>query len=152
MRVDATKTIGWFGAFRDLLRIDAERALMESVKAATDMAAGHPSLFKPRTGRLQRSFQFRRVGGGSNVLAARMQANASIAPYAGYVAFGTRPHIIRAVRAKCLRFVQHGRVVFRQSVHHPGTSPRPFFNQAALHGEALLWRSLTDAVHRRLAA
>lgn len=151
MRIDTTKTIGWLGAFRELLRVDAERALMDTVESATAMAAKHPSLFKPRTGRLQRSFQFRRLSGG-NAPAARMIANPGVAPYAGFVAFGTKPHEIRARRAKFLRFVQNGRVVFRKSVHHPGTEPRPFFNQAALYGEAELRRALVEAVTRRAAA
>jgi hypothetical protein len=34
---------------------------------------------------------------------------------------GTRPHIIRPDRAKVLRFVRGGKVIFAHSVRHPGT-------------------------------
>lgn len=62
----------------------------------------------------------------------------------GYVDWGTRPHVIRAKRAKALRFMSgysaktipevfgskqggsFGDVVHRQQVRHPGTKPRHF--------------------------
>lgn len=39
---------------------------------------------------------------------------------------GTRPHIIVPKKAKTLRFQQHGRIVYAQVVHHPGTKPNKF--------------------------
>jgi hypothetical protein len=49
------------------------------------------------------------------------------APYATYHHDGTRPHVIRPVHAKALRFVgKDGRVVFAKSVYHPGTKPNRF--------------------------
>lgn len=39
---------------------------------------------------------------------------------------GTRPHIIAARRAKTLRFYSHGRIVYAQVVHHPGTRPNRY--------------------------
>lgn len=40
---------------------------------------------------------------------------------------GTRPHVIRAVRAKALRYVnKRGEVVFALAVHHPGTKPNRY--------------------------
>lgn len=44
----------------------------------------------------------------------------STAPYARFVDEGTKPHTIRARRAKALRFRAGGRTVFRRSVRHPG--------------------------------
>ena len=42
--------------------------------------------------------------------------------YAPHVEWDTRPHVIRPVRAKALRFVaRDGTVVFAQKVNHPGT-------------------------------
>lgn len=53
-------------------------------------------------------------------------------PYAGYVRWGTRPHVIRARRAKFLRFYwpKVGRVVFFKKVNHPGTKPNYFLERA----------------------
>lgn len=46
--------------------------------------------------------------------------------YALYQAQGTRPHVITAKRARALRFVVAGRVVYARRVQHPGTRPNPF--------------------------
>jgi hypothetical protein len=43
-----------------------------------------------------------------------------------YVVGGTRPHIIRPVRARALRFTVGGRVVYAKIVHHPGTAANNF--------------------------
>ena len=51
-------------------------------------------------------------------------------PAALYVVHGTRPHIIRPVRAKALRFTVGGQVVYARVVHHPGTKPNDFLRQA----------------------
>lgn len=52
------------------------------------------------------------------------------APYAAYVEFGTRPHIIRPVRAKALRFeTRTGEIVFTRLVRHPGTKPKRFIRE-----------------------
>jgi hypothetical protein len=47
-----------------------------------------------------------------------------------YVINGTRPHLIRPVRAQALRFTTGGRVVFAKLVHHPGTQPNDFLSKA----------------------
>ncbi len=55
---------------------------------------------------------------------------------------GTKPHIIRARRARALRFATSGRrlsgsprrgasVVYARHVRHPGTKPQPFMGPAA---------------------
>ena len=51
-------------------------------------------------------------------------------PAALYVLNGTRPHIIRPVAAKALRFTVGGRVVHAQVVHHPGTKANNFLKEA----------------------
>jgi len=50
--------------------------------------------------------------------------------YAQAVHDGTRPHVIRPVRAKALRFKVGGRVVYAKLVNHPGTKGRPFLDRA----------------------
>jgi hypothetical protein len=47
-----------------------------------------------------------------------------------YVVSGTRPHIIRPVRAQALRFTVGGRVVFAKIVYHPGTRANNFLLEA----------------------
>lgn len=47
-----------------------------------------------------------------------------------YVISGTRPHIIRPVRAQALRFTVGGRVVYATIVHHPGTRANDFLSAA----------------------
>lgn len=42
---------------------------------------------------------------------------------------GSPPHIIRARRAKMLRFVSNGQVVFRKQVRHPGTTGTQFLTK-----------------------
>lgn len=39
---------------------------------------------------------------------------------------GARPHVIRARRAKALRFRWHGKIVFFARVNHPGNRPNRF--------------------------
>lgn len=54
----------------------------------------------------------------------------TFSPVGRFLEEGTRPHIIRPVRAKALRFEVDGEVVFARLVHHPGTSPSPWLAPA----------------------
>lgn len=54
----------------------------------------------------------------------------SAADYSMAVHNGARPHVIRARRAKALRFQQGGRIVYRASVNHPGVRARPWLARA----------------------
>jgi len=47
-----------------------------------------------------------------------------------FVVSGTRPHIIRPVRARALRFQVGGRTVFAKIVYHPGTRANNFLLEA----------------------
>jgi hypothetical protein len=82
--------------------------------------------FKPRTQRLQRGTRGTTVI-GSNVIRV---VGSNRTPYAPFIEYGTKPHIIRARRAKALRFMQRGKVVFRRWVRHPGTRPYQFLYRA----------------------
>ena len=53
------------------------------------------------------------------------------ADYAAAVHQVSRPHVIRARRAKALSFFWHGQRVFFKSVNHPGSKGRPFLLNAA---------------------
>lgn len=47
-----------------------------------------------------------------------------------FVTRGTRPHLIRPVRARALRFIVGGRVVYARLVRHPGNAKNDFLKDA----------------------
>lgn len=47
-----------------------------------------------------------------------------------YVIGGTRPHVIRPVRARALKFTVGSRTVYAKVVMHPGTQPNNFLRDA----------------------
>lgn len=55
-------------------------------------------------------------------------------PAVRYVLDGTRPHLIRARRAKALKFDVGGRTVYAKVVRHPGTSANNFMRRALEQG------------------
>jgi len=58
----------------------------------------------------------------------------SHAPYSAFVHQGTAPHVIPrgggGPGQKILKFQAGGQTLFRRSVNHPGTRPRPFLTNA----------------------
>lgn len=51
-------------------------------------------------------------------------------PASLYVLGGTRPHVIRPVRARALKFTVGGRTVYAKAVMHPGTKANNFLAEA----------------------
>lgn len=47
-----------------------------------------------------------------------------------YVIGGTRPHVIRPVRARALKFTVGAQTVYAKVVMHPGTQPNNFLREA----------------------
>lgn len=84
-----------------------------------------------RTGRLRASVRLdRRTSGGRYASADEAITSYEVSantPYAGYVIYGTRPHIIRVKTAKVLT---DGKNFFGPVVHHPGTKPNNFLQKA----------------------
>ncbi len=78
------------------------------------------------TTRLIRSIRQERGAGFIDIVAGRPGSTY----YVLYHHDGTGPHTIRPRRAKALRFVVAGRVVYAQKVRHPGTRPNPFLRNA----------------------
>lgn len=71
------------------------------------------------------------------------------APYAGYMEFGTKPHLIRPRFKKVLAWGGARRLtgtlrkgsqatIFAKEVHHPGTEPRPYLQPAGMKAVAEL--------------
>lgn len=55
--------------------------------------------------------------------------NTKLAPYAKFVHFGTKPHIIKAKKARALANKKSG-VVFGKKVNHPGTKANAYLKNA----------------------
>lgn len=103
--------------WRRILAKVLEDAAMEIVDKARKYAP-------KKTGRLMRSIQKHRVGGFGYKVSAG-------APYAAYMEFGTRAHIIVPRRARALHFfTKTGEEVFTTRVHHPGTKPFAYMRRA----------------------
>lgn len=75
-----------------------------------------------RTGRLKSSQRSSRTSAGATT---RVEWNAHT-PYAPYVVHGTKPHEIRPVAGRALRWVGAGGVHFAKVVHHPGTKANDY--------------------------
>lgn len=70
-----------------------------------------------RTGRMLRARRVRQFASGDTIGAELIYPS----HYAGYLDQGLRPHVIRARRARTLRFVVGGQVIFRREVNwRPG--------------------------------
>ncbi len=126
---------------RELVEASSEaiRVALETAKRFGVLRVSQTT--KRRTGRLLDSFQ-------EVQLSATKGKLFNLAPYARYVNDGTPAHMIRAKKARCLRFESGGRIVFRQAVHHPGTKARPFEQPAANAGEVAMTGMLRQAVDR----
>ena len=111
------------------LRIVANRleeAIKKLIERLADYAEEEMKRRAPvKTGRLKHSIR-KRVD--------LINLEAEVGPevsYGVYVEFGIRPHIIRPVRARALRFEATGEIVFARLVRHPGTKPKPFIHETA---------------------
>lgn len=75
-----------------------------------------------------------------NVISTEVIADA---PHAIFVAENTRPHPIRPVRAKVLRFTIAGQTIFTTYVNHPGTTGQPEWWSEQAIGDR--WRAALEA-------
>ena len=76
----------------------------------------------------------------------------SLAKHSRIVEDGSRPHGIKAVNARFLRFEMNGAIIYARRVHHPGTHPRPFMAPAAIVGRTILQRELQARVNQAAKA
>lgn len=100
----------------------AKRRCPTSPAGSVDPQTGvaHPS------GWLRSSINARVINVGTNTWVAIIGTPVS---YAHFVEYGTKPHVIRAVRAHVLANTRTGQV-FGKEVHHPGTKAQPFLRPA----------------------
>lgn len=93
------------------------------IQSANHILAEMESRVPVKTGRLRTSLAIRvetdKVTIGPNT------------PYAGYVEFGTKPHVIRPKDpAGVLVFTMNGIKIFAKKVNHPGTQAQPYVRPA----------------------
>jgi len=139
-------TDGFRGALRDLyagILNNAPQALRAAVRAARDSAKS-TKRFKDVTGWLRGSIREDFDG----PFKGRLRAGPK---YARFVNDGTPPHEISAKGGGVLHFQMQGHDFFRRSVHHPGTKPRPFMDDAAAVGEQTLDYGLELMIERPIA-
>jgi len=106
-----------------------------------------------RTGKLRASTRFQVKGTAEDM---RMEVRQGARTpggviYRPFVTEGTRPHEIKPVNAKALRFVIGGVVVFAKSVKHPGTKANPY-HRRTLREEQPEIRRIAKEEADRLAA
>jgi hypothetical protein len=126
INLDSIKKIG-SSATRAKVDAEVDKTLREELAVAQAIAESSTA-FQDHTFRLRTSIGSDVEGTySSGKLVGRLYASA---PYAGFVEYGTRPHIIRAKNKPFLAW-QVGGIWYRaRVVHHPGTAPRPFLRPA----------------------
>ena len=84
------------------------------------------------TGKLKNSTIFQILGAPDTQVLQIRQGARSVegAFYGEFVRKGTAPHVIVPRRAKALRFMIGGNVVFARRVNHPGTAANPYHTRA----------------------
>jgi HK97 gp10 family phage protein len=107
-----------------LRNIVTNRTLTEAMTRSVLIVEGNAKREAPvKTGNLRRTITSKVEQGGKR---GRVGTNA---PYARAVHDGSRPHIIRAKRAKAMMWPGAAHPV--RSVKHPGNKPNPFITRAA---------------------
>ena len=113
-----------------LVKITLNEGLRNIGRLFVPHKGGGPLAAEPpkRTGKLRRSTIFQIVGGTTDQrLEIRQGARSKGGAFYGFfVREGTQPHEIVSRRAKALRFIIAGKVIFARRVHHPGTRPNPY--------------------------
>lgn len=100
--------------------------------------------FKTRTGNLERKTSHKVfVRRGGKIL--RLQ---NTAPYAHAIDLGAKPHVIVPRRARALRFISRGKLVFARKVNHPGNKPYRFLYNAADAAGRVLAQGLKEGMER----
>jgi len=119
--VDSKAAVAGLAMLHMRIQLASRLALQDAMNVAVASAKG-ADLFKDRTGLTRRSIQSTSTGHLTGVVRAGGAAH--------FLEYGTRPHLIVARNGVALRFMVNGAVIFRRSVNHPGTSPRPFMQTA----------------------
>jgi len=110
-----------FERLDDLARRGAIKHFSDGVhERAIDYADVHT-----KTGAMFRSIYKKPIDGGYEI-----GADNKIAPYAIFVHWGTRPHVIEPNKKKALRWASGGMFSFAKKVNHHGYKGDPFLTNA----------------------
>jgi hypothetical protein len=138
----------------DRSREGIAKGLSAGVRAATIWLATHikrdllsGQLVNRRTGNLSRAVFSKMDGPYVGLVGVGGEA-----PYGRFVNDGTAPHVIEATRAKALRFVMNGNVMFRKKVNHPGIRARHFMEQGLITGAEQMKKIIHDRVTKAMQA
>lgn len=115
-----------------------EKAKKRFVGKGESWGGGRPHV---RTGRLRSSITHK-VDPSPTPLWAIIGTNVEYAPI---VELGARPHEIKPVRRKALRFEVAGKEIFAKVVHHPGSPPHPFLGAGLEESKGDIDRYLEEA-------
>lgn len=144
-RVDSTLRSDWAKA----MGVVGE-GLVHSVQEATKDGAQELRVtrrFRDRSGDAYRSIDGKldsvtQFGAEGSITAG----NSGKLRYVKFLASGTKAHFIEARRARALRFVAGGQLLFRKSVQHPGTKPSLFVDRGARVAEQRLGKGIAEAL------
>jgi hypothetical protein len=120
VKIDASRTIEALRTLRGGIRQAAQLALRDVMKVAVDEAKA-TTLWND-----QRPLTRGTITKSEGILQGTVSAGGA----AHFLEWGTRPHRIEARNGQALRFMVNGQVIYRRSVNHPGTAPRPFLRHA----------------------
>ena len=96
------------------------------IQSANQILAEMEALVPVDTGKLRGSLQIR-----VETDRVTIGPNENIAPYGGYVEFGTKPHVIRPRNpGGVLVFKMNGMTVYAKKVNHPATQAQPYVRPA----------------------
>jgi hypothetical protein len=79
-----------------------------------------------KTGALFQSVRMQRIDSNEYIVFHALQR----APYAPFVHWGAKPHIIKPKKKRALRWAKGGRFFFAKVVHHPGYKGDPYMVRA----------------------
>jgi len=133
IQIDLGDVPGVLGRLADpKLGVLAAKAAAEAYVDETLAWIDAGKAFTSREGILEQSIGWMPLADG-----AKVYANAD---YAGFVEFGTAPHVIEPKPGrKALKFpVAGGGYGFARRVNHPGTTPHPFFFADTAHRETVM--------------
>lgn len=139
-------------ALKDLARVQVDvlasvRQVLGQLAAIAALEARNTTTFKDRTGSLRNSIQ----RGQKSTWAQFVKVGGNAAPYAIFIESGSKPHEIKARRAKFLRFEQDGQIIFRKRVFHPGTKPARFMQSARDVAESLATQTIESALNSAIS-
>ena len=122
-----------------LLPAAIENALLETSEEGVRIATTKTYYTSRGSNGLKDNTYWKRISGNHYQIIANK-------PYASFVNFGTRPHVIYPKKSKLLHFKINGKDVYAKYVNHPGTKPYPFFSNMVKEIIPLLYINIKNNI------